>query len=426
MPKLRFLGGVEEVGRSSIFLESIGGEGILLDSGVSLDHTVRFPAYVQPSNVTAIAISHCHLDHVGSAPLFFIGGNPKAIMTSMTRTLSRILLLDMLKIAKTYLPFDTIEVRRLLDLASAVQNRERIGVGSGGISVELFNAGHVIGASQVLIEADGIRTLYTGDMNVNATRTVPPADVDFRDQIDVLITESTYASIDHPSRDTIEKQFVEEVEQIVEEGGRVLVPAFGVGRSQEIIAVLEAHGFRYPVMLDGMARTVNDIFMSNLPALNEPDLFAKAVNSVTIMQSGNDRQAALGQPGVIVTPAGMLKGGPSVLYSEEIAKRPKDAIFLVSYQVEGTPGAMLLKEKVLPLGGKLVKVRARIKQFDFSSHNGREDYVKFAKTISPEYAFIVHGTRQNVEFLSKEMEQIGIPHVIKPKVGIEYSTGPKA
>ena len=261
---------------------------------------------------------------------------------------------------------------------------------------------------------------------MNPTRTVPPADVDFGNKMDVLITESTYASVDHPSRHQIEREFMDGVTDIVEQGGRVLVPAFGVGRSQEMISVLKAHNFPYPVMLDGMARTVTDIFMESIGSLNEPDLFAKAVDSVTIMQSERDRESALSQPGVIVTPAGMLKGGPSVKYSEAIAKKSKDAIFLVSYQVEGTPGATLLKEKILPLGGRIVRVKAKIKQFDFSSHNGKRDYVRLAKITNPEYAFIVHGSRDNVDFLAQELTEVGIPHVIKPKVGESYDIGTKA
>jgi putative mRNA 3-end processing factor len=152
-------------------------------------------------------------------------------------------------------------------------------------------------------------------------------------------------------------------------------------------------------------------------------MFEEAVNDVIVLQGNRDRREATKSPGVIVTPAGMLKGGPSVRYSEEIARGKKNAIFLVSYQVEGTPGAILLEKRKLPMGGKMVEVKARVEQFDFSSHNGREEYLELARKTSPREAFLVHGTRENVDFLAKQLEGIGIPKVVKPELGETYELG---
>jgi len=423
MAKLSFLGAVEEVGRSSVLLEPNEGGGILLDCGVQFNHTARFPVHVEPSRVRALAISHCHLDHVGGAPLFFIGGKRKAVATRTTKELSKILLLDMLKISKGYLPFDSVEVSRFLSALDVVENRETYILDDSPISLELFNAGHVLGASQIMADIDGLNVLYTGDMNVNATRTVPPADTDYGRKVDVLITETTYAITDHTPRENVEREFVEKVRDVVESGGRALIPAFGVGRSQEIITVLRAHNFPHKVMIDGMARTVTDIFLAYQNYLSEPQLFVEAVDSVIPLQSSRDRRDATKSPGVIVTPAGMLKGGPSVKYSEEVARGKNNAIFLVSYQVEGTPGATLLEKKVLPLGGKIVKVKARVEQFDFSSHNGRADYIELAKKTNPHSVFLMHGTSENVNYLAQQLEEIGIPRVVKPALGETYNAG---
>jgi putative mRNA 3-end processing factor len=161
--------------------------------------------------------------------------------------------------------------------------------------------------------------------------------------------------------------------------------------------------------------------MSHLEYLNERKNFEDAVHDVIILQGNQDRKNATRDPGVIVTPAGMLKGGPSVRYSEEVARGKKNAIFLVSYQVEGTPGAVLLEKKVLPLGGKIVEVKARVEQFDFSSHNGRADYIELAKKTNPQTAFLVHGTKDNVNYLAQQLEEIGIPKVIKPALGETYN-----
>ena len=423
MAKLSFLGAVEEVGRSSILLEPREGSGLLLDCGVQMNHATRFPVYVEPSRVRALAISHCHLDHVGGAPLFFIGGRRNTVSTRLTKELSAILLLDMLKVSRGYLPFDSVEVSRFLSSLDVIENRGVYRIDGDRISVELFNAGHVAGASQIMASLDGLNVLYTGDMNMKSTRTVPAADTDYGRDVDVLITESTYATTEHPPRESVEKKFVEAAKEVVESGGKVLVPAFGVGRSQEIITTFKAHNFPHKVMIDGMAKTVTDIFLSYPQYLSEPELFEEAVNSVIVLQGNRDRRDATKSPGVIVTPAGMLKGGPSVRYSEEIARGKKNAIFLVSYQVEGTPGAILLQKRMLPMGGKMVEVKARVEQFDFSSHNGKEEYLGLAKKTNPQSAFLVHGTSENVNFLAQELEDIGIPKVIKPALGETYQIG---
>ncbi|MEM3369128.1 MAG: MBL fold metallo-hydrolase, partial [Thermoproteota archaeon] len=149
--------------------------------------------------------------------------------------------------------------------------------------------------------------------------------------------------------------------------------------------------------------------------------FVNAVEKTYILQSDQERRYVTREPGIIVTPAGMLKGGPAVRYSEEIAKGRKNAIFLVSYQVEGTPGSTLLKKRVIAMGGKLVKVNAEVKQFDFSSHNGKNDYINLIKETNPKYVFFVHGSRENIEFLFNEINNnMKDTKAIMPKINENY------
>ncbi|MBO3768323.1 MAG: MBL fold metallo-hydrolase [Candidatus Brockarchaeota archaeon] len=417
--KIKFLGAVEEVGRSAILVKT-EEEGFLLDSGVALDHSIKFPVYVSPDEFNTLIISHCHLDHVGSAPLFFIGGIKKALMTKMTKELSRILLLDMLKVSKTYLPFETLEINRFIQYSTEIEKDKQYKINDNTF-LEMKDAGHVLGASQILLKFKDKVMLYTGDMNVNKTRTVPPANTNYNENIDVLITESTYATTEHPPRDQVEKKFVEESRKIIEDGGTVLVPAFGVGRAQEKVPEVHANNFPYKVVLDGMAKRITEIFMNNPKELYDYKQFVNAVEKTYILQSDQERRYVTREPGIIVTPAGMLKGGPAVRYSEEIAKGRKNAIFLVSYQVEGTPGSTLLKKRVIAMGGKLVKVNAEVKQFDFSSHNGKNDYINLIKETNPKYVFFVHGSRENIEFLFNEINNnMKDTKAIMPKINENY------
>ena len=120
----------------------------------------------------------------------------------------------------------------------------------------MINAGHIPGSAQIIVESEGRRVLYTGDFNLVPTHLVPGADQQYHD-LDAMIIESTYAAEDHPDRIESERNFVLACKEVVENGGTVLVPAFGVGRSQEIICMLSDHNFSYPVYVDGMALGCN-------------------------------------------------------------------------------------------------------------------------------------------------------------------------
>jgi putative mRNA 3-end processing factor len=168
-----------------------------------------------------------------------------------------------------------------------------------------------------------------------------------------------------------------------------------------------------------MARKVNEVLMRHQECLADPELFVEAVTHANWMTSDTERKAAAESPGVIVTPAGMLKGGPASVYSKRVARDKKSAIFLVSYQVEGTPGRVLQEKKVLPIGGENIKVKAKVQSFDFSSHCGREEYIEILNVLRPEKAFIVHGSKENCNFLFSKCEELGIKGII-PELGKEY------
>jgi len=415
--RLRFLGGLNEVGRSSLFVQG-DRSGVLLDCGVGVNHETRFPMYISPKMFECIVLSHCHLDHIGATPIFFIGGEKKVLGTPLTKELSEIVELDFLKVTHGYLPFEVLEVRRMFDSYVDTPNGKTVDV-SEDFELSLMDSGHAPGGSQVYLRTDGRGVLYTGDINLRPTRLLPGAHLDRERNVDLLIMEATYASVAHPERKKVEDEFVEKCRSVVETGGTVLVPAFGVGRSQEILCVLKAHDFPYAVYIDGMARKVNEVLMRHQECLADPELFVEAVTHANWMTSDTERKAAAESPGVIVTPAGMLKGGPASVYSKRVARDKKSAIFLVSYQVEGTPGRVLQEKKVLPIGGENIKVKAKVQSFDFSSHCGREEYIEILNVLRPEKAFIVHGSKENCNFLFSKCEELGIKGII-PELGKEY------
>jgi len=277
----------------------------------------------------------------------------------------------------------------------------------GDASLTLVNAGHIPGSAQAIINSEGKRLLYTGDFNRQPTRLVDGADPGNYKDLDAIIIEGTYATEDHPVRDGLEKEFVEKVTEVVEGGGTVLVPAFGVGRSQELLSVLSAYHFEHPVFVDGMALDAMEMLLKYPSSLRDSSVFERASKMAHWVDGWNDRRRAAKTAGVIISPAGMLKGGASVFYMENVAAKKQNAVFMVSFQVPGSRGRILLERKKFVIHGKARPVDARVERFDFSSHGGRRELELTLSDLDKKTkVFIVHGAEGNckklAEWASKE------------------------
>ncbi len=370
-----------------------------------MNHEVGFPVHIPPKEIDAVFLSHAHLDHTGSTPIFYVTGSVPTYGVEPTFQQTELLIKDFINLTGYYLPFEYIDLQSMMGQCISVPYRKEITVGNAKIS--LLNAGHIPGSSQVLIENDGKRLLYTGDFNASQTQLLPSAEQNYED-LDAIIIESTYADQDHPDREEMEKRFISRALETVENGGTVLVPAFGVGRSQEILCVLEAHHFDHPIFVDGMALKANRILADHPESLRDPDLFSRAIRRAEWIDQWHDRRRATKTPCVIVSPAGMLKGGAAIFYMESISMNRKNAIFLVSFQIPGTPGRILQEKGQFMLRGKMRKVEASVEKFDFSSHCGKSELQQvLSKVNGRAKAFVVHGAEGNcsnlAEWASKEV-----------------------
>ncbi|MGQ9726108.1 MAG: MBL fold metallo-hydrolase [Candidatus Bathycorpusculaceae bacterium] len=412
--KIGFLGGTQEVGRIAVVVKTEKTQ-VLLDYGVMLNHEPGFPMHVPPKDVDGLILTHSHLDHSGAVPIFYIHGKMPLYTNRLNMELTQILISDFIHLSSYYLPYEYLELKSMMRSNKHVDFgvEEKI----GDIKFQLFSAGHIPGSAQILVEAEGERLLYTGDFNTTDTRLLEGAKMEYGD-LDAVIIESTYADEDHTERLELEKRFVDEVTDVVERGGSVLVPAFGVGRSQEIACVLAAHHFEYPVTMDGMAREASRILMNYKEFLKDPRLFMDAMHSVDWIEGWRDRRKAIKTPGVIISPAGMLKGGPAVFYTSKIGKKAHNAIFLVSYQIPGTPGRELLEKGICLIDGKIRKVKARVEHFDFSSHCGASQLKNAVKSLSGNpKVYVVHGAEGNCELFAKWIrKELGL-EAIAPRAG---------
>lgn len=415
--QIGFLGGAREVGRIGITVKTQTTQ-VVLDYGVLLDREPGFPMHIPPKDVNGVILTHSHLDHSGAIPIFYINDQKPLYTNRLNLELTQILIQDFIHLSSYYLPFEYLE------LQSMMRNNKHLDFGVeetiGDMKVKLFNAGHTPGSAQILIEAEGKRILYTGDYNMEESKLLAGASMDYGD-LDAVITESTYANEDHTPRKDLEKRFVDAATDIVERGGTVLVPAFGVGRAQEIATILTANHFEYPVVLDGMAREASRIIMNYKEFLRDPKLFVNAMHSVEWVEGWRDRRRALRTPSVIVSPAGMLKGGPSSFYISKVGKKSNNAVFLVSYQIPGTPGKELMEKGVCTIDGKVRKVKAHYEHFDFSSHCGASQLKEGLQKLGGKpKVFVVHGAENNCElFANWAKTELGLD-AVAPRTGETY------
>lgn len=364
-----------------------------------INHELGFPVHISPKELDAVVLTHAHLDHSGLVPLFYVHSSRLPVYgVEPTFKLTKVLVRDMIKLSGYYLPFEYIDLENMLSHVIPVNYRSKFTVGDA--EVTLINAGHIPGSAQVIVASDGKRVLYTGDFNLIPTHLVPGADRAYND-LDAIVIESTYAAEDHPDRAESERNFVLACKEVVEAGGTVLVPAFGVGRSQEIICMLADHNFPHPVFVDGMALDAIRMLEEHPDSLRNQEQFKQAMRQAEQIRNWHARRRAARTAGVIISPAGMLKGGASVFYMENIAKSEENGIFLVSYQVQGSPGRILLDEGRFILHGRASKVGARVEKFDFSSHGGKTQLQETLKELDKgTKVFVIHGEEANCKRLA--------------------------
>jgi putative mRNA 3-end processing factor len=416
--KIKFLGSTREVGRAAIAIKTEKTQ-LLLDYGVMLNHEPGFPMHVPPREVDAIILTHSHLDHSGAIPIFHIQERKPVYGTRLSFDLANLLIRDFIHLSGYYLPYEYLELQSMLRNCAHLEYREKQTLKD--VQFQLLDSGHIPGGAQALVEADGKRLAYTSDYNTLDTRLLHGADRDYG-ELDALIIESTYADEDHRDRTTLEKEFVESVTEVVENGGTVLIPAFSVGRSQEIACVLAAYHFEYPVTIDGMAREVNRIMMNHVSYMRDPQLFMNAIHATTWVEGWRDRRRAPKKPGAIISPAGMLKGGPAAFYIQKVGRKKQNAVFLVGYQIPGTPGRELLDEGKCVIDGKMRKIKAQVRRFDFSSHSGASQLQETVKEVEGNpTVYVVHGAEGNCERFARWIKkEVGLK-AVAPKAGDIYT-----
>jgi putative mRNA 3-end processing factor len=425
--ELTFLGGAQEVGRSAIVVN----DSLLLEYGMLAGTPPKFP--VADSDPDAVVVSHGHLDHAGAIPALLSGDSrPSIHWTPPTRELAVTLAEDTLKLHGNTLqcPFTETDVRRIRGVSEAHSYQESFT--AAGHEVTFYNAGHIPGSAHVLIDDGDTRLLYTGDFHTDDQRLVSgttarrdadahgaPSPAPMPQDVDVVLCESTYSDIDHEPRATVEDRFVRSVEETLWEGGTVVVPAFAIGRTQELLLVCDAHDI--PCYVDGMGKRVTKMLLRYPEFLRDADALRRAKSHARFV-TGEDgqRKRIAEQKAAIITTSGMLSGGPAMTYIPEIRSNPTNKITLTGYQVEGTPGRRLLETGSAEIDGRTMRVAARVEQYDFSAHADRDGLRSVLDSYADSEVIVNHGDRC-VSF-AEELATDGIT-AVAPAVGETITVG---
>jgi len=417
---LTFLGACREVGRAAILVEE-QKEHVLLDYGVRMNDETLLPLPVK-GMLDGIIVSHAHLDHSGAIPLLYKKTETPCYMTPPSLPLIDLLVQDSIKVARLK-GFEQIFSHS--HLKRLIRNIIPMGYGRqrricSGIEFCFQDAGHILGSATVNLKTREHSLLFTGDIKYSDTR-LHTAAYDGYKGIDVMITEATYGGREHPNRKELEKKFVESCRKVCDSNGNVLAPSFAVGRAQEVLSILEGHGFDYPVYMDGMSKKASEIMLQFPNYIRDAKETHAALNKAIWVENSKVRKEALEEPSVVISTAGFLQGGPAVSYLFRMKGLPNQAVFFVGYQPEGEPGQRLIDSKRFMFEDyDLDYKELEVGYFEFSAHSGKKELQDYVKKMDPKIVFFIHGEEEQIKpFARWTEEELGITSIV-PKFGEKF------
>jgi Cft2 family RNA processing exonuclease len=424
--ELAFLGGAGGIGASCLLVELAGlsiGSGtsrrVLIDAGVRMDPSGdRLPdlAALDGRDLAAIFVTHAHADHIGALPLVHQHFPHLPIYASLaTIRLMEVMLADALRVMERRaaeeleIPlYDAALVASMLRMPRPLSLGTQTVAELPGVTLHVNRAGHVAGAVSLGFEAPDGRLVVSGDVSMTPQRTVLGAAVPALRAPDLLVLESTYGARMHPNRQAEERRLAQAVAEGVERG-HVLIPAFALGRAQEVILILRAaqrdgHIPAFPIYVDGLVRTVCAAYAgfpdALTPALRNHILrggrpfFGGEAHAV---ESPAQRERILaGPPCAIIASSGMLTGGPSAFYAARLVERPDASILITGYQDEEAPGRKLLdaaqrESGTLTIDRRTLPLRCRVEKYALSAHADGDELAGFVGALKPKAVALVHG-----------------------------------
>lgn len=445
--KVSFLGGAHEVGGSCILLK-IYNKNILLDSGIrqsaSKDPLPDFRTIQEYGGIDAIIISHAHLDHIGSLPLISKEyPNAKIYTNNMTKDLMKVLLYDSLKIMnnrEAEIPlYAEQDVENMLNRIFTINYSVDFPIFED-VVLTFYIAGHIAGASCVYITTPEGSLFYSGDFSIFSQRSVDGLKVP-KLRPDAAIFETTYGDRLHSNREVEEERLIELARECEINRGKMLIPAFALGRAQEILLILQKAINKkiiknINIYVDGMIKDINRVYKFN-PLYLKNSLAKKILRGIEPFYHENiipvdkkelrEKIAEDKEPCIIVSSSGMITGGPSQYYAEKLASLENGYIVITGYQDEESPGRKLLNlleseenERKLEINGRSIPVKCRVEKVGLSAHGDKGEIRSLINLLSPNNIFLVHGDGVVIESFAREIFSEVRGKIYAPKCGENY------
>jgi metallo-beta-lactamase family protein len=441
--EIRFLGAAGTVTGSRHLIEA-AGRRVLVDCGLfqglkELRERNRAPFPVDPASIDAVVLTHAHLDHSGWLPVLVRDGFAGPVYcTGATRDLTPILLADSAHLQEEEADFanrhgyskhrPALPLYTARDAERAVERLEPVAWNeetpiAEGITATLTRVGHIPGAAAVRISAEGRAVGVSGDVGrpgdpLLANPDAPPA-------CDWLLLESTYGDRRHPRGDAAE-EIARVVERTASRGGAVVIPAFAVGRAQEVAYHLHrlmrsGRIPELPVFLDSpMASRAIAVACAHPEAMRITPAECREITSflrVADTVAESKRIDAMRMPCVVISASGMATGGRVLHHLKALAPDPRNTILFSGFQAPGTRGAQLLAgARDVKIHGEWVAVRAEVARIDnLSAHADQEELIAWVSRMErpPRSIYLVHGEPAAADALRVRIaDRLGIPCTI--------------
>jgi len=417
------LGGFREVGRSCSMLHTQDSK-VLIDCGIDVSSDsngspyIHLPEVLPLEKIDAVVITHAHLDHCGLVPLLYkYGFDGPVYCTPPTRDLMTLLQMDYLKVAAgdaKKVPYSSEHIRNVIKHTIPIGYGDTTDI-TPDVRLTFHNAGHILGSAIAHFHVgEGLYNIaFSGDIKYERTWLFNPA-VNRFPRLETIFLESTYGGRDdyQPSRKEATIRLKDIIQRAMKKKGKVLVPVFAVGRSQEVMIVIEnlvrnKDIPKIPVYLDGMIWEATAIHTAYPEYLNNKlrnqifqhgenpllsDIF-KRVDSMEMRQE----IVADKDPCVVLATSGMMNGGPVMEYFKEWSQDDNNTIVFVGYQAEGTTGRKIQRgSKEIPIYymGNIVNLQMNmnVETCDgFSGHSDRRQLLGFINNMSPRPERVIFG-----------------------------------
>ncbi|XP_042017036.1 cleavage and polyadenylation specificity factor subunit 3-II-like isoform X1 [Salvia splendens] len=426
------LGAGQEVGKSCVVV-TINGKRIMFDCGMHMRYKDlrQYPDFSLisdsgdfTSSLSCVIITHFHLDHIGALPYFtqVCGYEGPIYMTYPTKALAPLALEDyrnMLERGGEKAQFTSEHIAECMKKVTAVDLKQTIHVDKD-LQIRAYYAGHVLGAAMFYAKVGDSALVYTGDYNMVPDRHLGAAQID-RLQLDLVISESTYATTYRDSKYVQEREFLKAVHKSVASGGKVLIPSNALGRTQELCMLLDDYwertNLKVPIYFSSGSTIQANLYhkiLINWASQNVKDTHARH-NAFDFRNVRSFDRSLINAPGpcVLFASPGNLNGGFSLEILKQWAPYEENLVMLPGSCSNGIIGSKLMSAKI-PTQIKLdenvkTDVRCQIHKLAFSAHTDGKGIMDLVTFLSPKHVLLVHGEKPKMAALKEKIQsELGI------------------